>query len=245
MTPLPLPASSLQCKSVALVCRRWHRLLFSEPALWKELGIGCQSLDGLPPEEHAQWFASKRALLRRVGSLAQGLHLNDGRDVVEGADYPWQDGALQQLSDACGAGWQLHADVLAHLGPAALTSLCLRWGPPISQAALQSLSSFASLAVLSLDAQAPMPPNAPAVLAQLSGLHTLRLGDQAAAAEVLACLPQLPALNDLLCRTGDVNTLPAAGMALLLLLPLCSTASIPAAISVQSSHVTPALLHPL
>lgn len=113
------------------------------------------------------------------------------RTVSEGAGYRWQYGTLQQLSDACGAGWQLHADVLAHLSLATLTVLDLEWGLPLAQAALAALASFTALAELRL---------------------AVELGGQMAFAKLL---PSLARMRALVHVDFEAATLPSPGKALL------------------------------
>lgn len=103
---------------------------------------------------------------------------------------------------------------LAHLSPAALTSLQLEWGPPLSQTTLAALASFTALANLGLYSDAPLPPNTPTVLAQLSRLTAWELGGQVVRPELLAVLARLPALEDLTCHAHS-SLLPPPGVELL------------------------------
>jgi len=69
--PLAIPIH-LQA-AITLVSRRWHRMFYSEPALWRSLELTADSLDKAYADGQAQqWFAARASLLasRRATSLA-------------------------------------------------------------------------------------------------------------------------------------------------------------------------------
>lgn len=82
------PRNPLQA-SITRVSHRWHRVFFSEPALWRRLTLTIQSLNRARAKRRnkaAQWFACTAGLLRRVGGLVQRLRYIDRYQDDEGLD---------------------------------------------------------------------------------------------------------------------------------------------------------------
>lgn len=66
--------------ALLLVCRRWHDVFWTEPALWQHLEIRAPSLPGYPRdlEREARWLADRRRLLERVVPLLRTVVFHDG-----------------------------------------------------------------------------------------------------------------------------------------------------------------------
>ena len=97
--------SSLQ-PAVTLVSRRWHRVFFSEPALWRELELTAKSLDEADyMGRAAHWFAAKARLLRRAGGFVQHLQYNEFLDLGPEEEEMVLDMRRVAASPAAAGGW--------------------------------------------------------------------------------------------------------------------------------------------
>lgn len=95
--------------------------------------------------------------------------------------------------------------MLAHLSPAALSTLRLGWAPPAPDAAaMAALARLNGLTRLHLE-RPLLPPSTADVLPSLPQLQTLHLAPSCLPAGLLAAVVRLPALVDLSC---SCNTLP-------------------------------------
>ena len=111
----------------SLVSKRWNRLAFAEPALWRQLTFSSASLAALKePAQQERWFACKLRLLQRVAPLVEHFTLHDPRTLTAFRQPPlpgaWQLGDLLQLLQpsslrtlriAC--GWPSKAEVAPYL----------------------------------------------------------------------------------------------------------------------------------
>lgn len=199
--------------AITLVSRRWHRIFYSEPELWRSLHLTARSLTAAAAAGQAQqWFASKSTLLHRVGGFVQHLVLADRRQTVgAGAGAQWA--SMQQLADQYG-GWHLSSSVLAHLSPGALQSLRLHC-EAVDEAAAAALQHFSGLLQLNLHCEGDVPSCVAAALPSLPQLQHLELAGSTMPQGLPAALQQLPQLceqsRQLAWPERCVPSHPAAG----------------------------------
>ncbi|PRW39140.1 kinase domain [Chlorella sorokiniana] len=193
--------------SITRVSHRWHRIFFSEPALWHQLALTADSLEHACDKRKAgQWFSCKAALLRRVGGFVQGLRYaellkheeqEDPQDFIdftmlgEAAEHYWATG-----------GWQLSRSVLAHLSPGTLQSLRLVL-EGADAAAMKALRRFSSLTELSVKCLCDMDRCVTAVLPSLPQLQRLELIGRSLPAGLPAALRHLSNLTSLGCCSKE------------------------------------------
>lgn len=195
--------------TITLVSRRWHRIFYSEPELWRSLHLTVSSANAAAAAGQAQqWFASKSTLLHRVGGVVQHLVVADWRQTVgAGAGAQWA--SMQQLADQYG-GWHLSSSVLAHLSPGALQSLRLHC-EAVDEAAAAALQHFSGLLQLNLHCEGDVPSCVAAALPSLPQLQHLELAGSAMPQGLPAALQQLPQLTTLSCvsKAGSLPGLSA------------------------------------
>ena len=190
-------ASLPACRPVLnLVSRRWQRVFYAEPGLWRHLRLGACSLK--PPPARKQWFAAKRTLAQRVSSL------------VTQASVVWD-------ADATSGFTGLAMDVLRLLQPGMLTGLALTrsdssWPrpQPLSDAAVRELPRFTGLTRLQLDGPL-LPPSTAGALRQLPQLCSLACSAGSLPEARAAALVQLSVLRDLDLRCSELQP-PAEAM---------------------------------
>ncbi len=166
-TSAPPPAQA----SITLVCHRWHRLFYSEPALWRSLELPAKSLAYANVAGRAQqWFAAKARLLRRVGGFVQHLKYKRTQSYFQDGYNKMLD--VQQVAADCGGEWQLGSSVLAHLST--VQSLRLEW-ITVDAAAAAALQRLTSLTQLYIEGDDDLPGSLLAALPSLPQLLSLRL----------------------------------------------------------------------
>ncbi len=198
----------LEQAAITLVSRRWHRVFYSEPDLWRSLELTAESLDAAYAEGKArQWFAARANLLRRVGRFVQHLSHSEALedfddDMLEVDDSDeGQQVKLQQLAAASGSQWRLGSSVLAHLSPAALQSLSLEW-PTLVAAAAAALARLSSQTQLQIDCGDQQPRYLLASLASVPQLQCLELRSDVSLPEGLPTeLQPLTQLTSLTCES--------------------------------------------
>ncbi|KAL4422885.1 hypothetical protein ABPG75_009082 [Micractinium tetrahymenae] len=154
--------------SLTLVNKRFHRLFYSEPTLWRAL-----TLAPGPAPVVAAWLASKHALLRRVAGLVSQLTVLDHEVDDESAGADATVGAWQLAGEGPGAlPLAAFFDLLPR--PEALRTLALGCNSPLDAAALHQALRFPRLQDLSLTA-IMLPHETPSILARLPVAHLRRL----------------------------------------------------------------------
>lgn len=202
-----LVASQL-LSTVCLVCKRWRRAVYSEPALWRAFSLRADLLWGAPYARQAQWLNATFNLLRRV---AQHIEAFSAYDCHQ----------LERWQAAVAGCWGL-AQFLYLLRPSRLQALTLHnynqhmfavsdRDRALPEAAVEAIASFTRLTALHLGSPGrPLPPCTQGVLRQLSRLQRLRLhsSEVAQARPLISSIGQLTALTWL-----DVCTLVFAAAA--------------------------------
>ncbi len=185
---------------LTLVSHRWHRVFYSEPALWWSLELTAESLDKVDVDSQAEeWFAAKASLLRRIGRFVQRLCYSQ---MLEDDTYPGADDGIsidaEQVAADWGAEWQLGSSVLAHLSPATLQSLRLEWAPA-DAATAAALQRWSGLTQLQIRCRGNLPSSLPVALPSLPQLLSLELGASALPLGLPTVLQHLrsPALQQL------------------------------------------------
>lgn len=153
------------------VSRRWRRLFFSHPPLWRSFELRCPGAE-LSPAQRAEWAAAKHRLLQRVGPLVRTFD-------AYGVD-PLQLGGSTRL--------QL-PDFVHCLGPEALESVTYTPTGPLIESMLAALLRFPRLRSLSMKSMQHLPPNATWVLHQLGALVELASTVGSLPADALQALP--------------------------------------------------------
>ena len=185
LTHPPLRCQPLRAAAVLLVSKRWHRVLLSEPALWRQLSVRASHHD------------SELALLRRVGGLVAVLVLrNDSGEECLRALACVQPQQLQALEAWCSAqllapelprfshltrldigSW--HAQLPEGIGAAILQLQQLRnlalCSDSLQQGAIDAVAASAQLSELSLQAHRFERPQGLRQLTRLRQLSRLRL----------------------------------------------------------------------
>lgn len=157
--PPTCPLIPLHRPAIALTCKRWCNVFFSEPSKWKRFVLGTEWLEGLDAAGQQERLAGlKRFLQRNAGALEQ-LSIRDMNGVLDGAP----------------AGLQL-PDFLGLPLPWGLSSLRLWCGRGVPAAAGQPLLRLQGLKHLDLGSWMPLPADVTAVFPQLPHrLQSLRL----------------------------------------------------------------------
>lgn len=156
---MPLPrCCRRQCQAV---CRRWRRVWFGEPALWR--------LVRLQPADEGQ--AEQLAVVRRVGPLVESLHATSTGLM--------QQTELKALLDSLPAGRrQRLREVWLSAEPSRVRGSLDEWElpgyNPLPAAAVQRLGRLRALRALELDSW-QLPHRTASVLCTLSQLTRLRL----------------------------------------------------------------------
>jgi hypothetical protein len=156
-------------RALTLVCRRWHRLVWTEPRLWHHFSFPVPPASpGDAAERHAQWLAATRRTLGRVGAHVRSAS----------ADLP-------RLHKACAVLPDELCELLSLLPAHQLEALdlggfyCGRnpWSidaAPLAPLAVAALSAFPRLTSLSFNTIS-VPPAAAGLPAGLTRLRRLRL----------------------------------------------------------------------
>lgn len=180
--------AALHRPAITLVCKRWLRVFYDTPALWRQFVVAVPRPPPQPtPQQWAdlptalgQWADARAALLARQAGMVEALQLRNG-DRLE----------------SLGGGSQL-ARFLRCLRPEAVRHVSLSGGidESLPEAAVQSLAALTGLTRLQLSFE-ELPGSAAAVLRQLStSLRCLELrGGAAAVADTLPLLSQLTRLH--------------------------------------------------
>ncbi|KAL4451650.1 hypothetical protein ABPG75_007312 [Micractinium tetrahymenae] len=172
--------------ALTLVCRRWRRAFFCEPALWRQVAI--VPAEGLGPQQQAERSATQAAVLARVGAAVHELclvvtpalaaalaHSSGGSGSSRQGGSGGSDGSHKGGGDSGGSCWAC----LQALCPEALAELrlttCLPSPSDVQQLADSlDLARFSRLQLLEMHIRlAPMPASLAAALGQLPRLQRL------------------------------------------------------------------------
>lgn len=163
--------------------RRWHRVLFSTPALWHPLYIDAPKLPASQwtVEEQEAWLAAKLSQLRRVSPVARALVVGDT------------------------AGVDVMPEMLHTLTASHLTSITTwRYAIPPTAAAMRALASLTGLQDATLGNMGHvLPAHCGWAVGQLTGLSSLTLEFERLAGELPAALAHLPYLDDVTLRSAE------------------------------------------
>lgn len=193
MQPNTLELLMLCRRSVVLVSRRWNRVLYSTPSIWRSFSLGqppsyseqqngqwqVVQLQQWPEERQRDWLSIKLQQLRRVAPVVRHLHVEFHLDTALAVEV------LPSLLRSA-AGSQL-------------ITLCA-WGlnEPVSPAAMQALASLAQLQKVELGHEGfDLPSNCGWALAQLPQLDMLDLTAQQFSGELLAAIAGMTLLEEL------------------------------------------------
>ncbi|KAI7839857.1 hypothetical protein COHA_006420 [Chlorella ohadii] len=186
--------------AITLVCRRWHGVFYSEPAVWRSLELTATSLQKSATEGQApQWFAAKARLLRLIGGFVQRLFYSQ---MIADENQEWDIIDMQQLAADGASEWQLGSSVLAQLSTASLEWLHLEWAS-VDAAAAAALVRLSSLTELALDCHGKLPRCAVAALSRMPQLLSLELRFTAFPARLGTALQRLTQLTYLTCSSGS------------------------------------------
>lgn len=166
--------SKSDLSAASLVCKRWRRVLFSEPALWRLFKISLSSM------EEAERRTGLLRLLERVGGLLHHLKLDCG----------WFDGGLDAKQVAAVAA------CLPRLGQLGRISIYTS-AHPVPPVLLEALPVATALTSVKLRCS-QLPANAAGALARMTQLRSMTLRGSAlqkVAAQALQRLPQLETLS--------------------------------------------------
>lgn len=185
--------------ALALVCRRWHGLVWSEP--WTALSIGGGLLQTLEaPAARARWLQHKRSLLERHAQHLTSLTVLGclqiqacSQAAAAGTAAPMDAASAPPAAAASSSGLDSLLQPLRAAGR--LAHLHLESSPLLEPPLLRSLRPLPALCSLSLDT-AQLPPSTAAALAALT-LTALQVSVgkvPPALLEVVAVLPLLRSL---------------------------------------------------
>lgn len=196
---------------MTLVSRRFHRLFYSEPSLWRSLDLG-REVRLLPPTEEVQAAVMEQLpLLRRVAGVLQHLSIHCEADGVAAT-------ALSSLQPATLPSLQLSLTCQRpspQLGPSFWEDFANMHLPASMAATFQALTGLTGLTrlVLLCDLQ---PRELPAALCMLPNLSSLLLStwpNSSIIAELGPALQHLaPRLTHLGLGSGTVPTVVAQAM---------------------------------
>lgn len=182
---------------MVLTCKRWRRVFYSEPALWRTFTLKFSKLHRRPEEEWPVWLQKQAALVRRVAPVLQGLH--------------WDAAAQEEIGINSAASFEENSvpAFLGYLQTSRLKQLKLQGLDRIPEAAAMSLGRFTQLTELSLCSTRPLPPQMPRSLAQLGELRSLRFSGPAVPPALLNSILALSQLT-MLDLWADIFPPPAA-----------------------------------
>lgn len=183
--------------AIALTCKRWCRVFFSEPTKWRQFGLDTGWLEGKDAAGRQERLAGLKRFLQRNAGAVEGLYIADEEGVLDSAP----------------AGLQL-PDFLGLPQPRVLSSLRLWCGSSggVPAATAQHLLQLHGLTHLDLGSWAALPADVIAVLPRLpQRLQSLRLQKGRMEGAELAAVTQLTQLTHL---TLDIFTFKAS-------VPLC------------------------
>ncbi|PRW33791.1 GCC2 and GCC3 domain containing [Chlorella sorokiniana] len=194
-------AGRKRCPITLAVCRRWRRLVFGEPRLWRSVTLSPGLLPQLAKKKDKQrWFSSQHGLLRRIAPLVEAA-------AVEG-------GTAIEAAGAATGKWGL-ADLLSALHASKLAELSIQGPWELPAAALRALGRLTGLTWLKLDSTELPGEELLAALGQLAALQTLELSTDELPWGLPDTLAQLSRLRQLRCDIaeppmdiGDLFTLP-------------------------------------
>jgi hypothetical protein len=76
--------NALMCRrTTSLVNKRWHRVVFQTPALWRTLKLWGGQFSNLSNQEKRQWVTAKRFIWQRVAPLVTDLDVSYWQEVVK------------------------------------------------------------------------------------------------------------------------------------------------------------------
>ncbi|PRW45642.1 leucine rich repeat [Chlorella sorokiniana] len=144
--------------SIAQVSRRWHRVLYETPSIWRSFNVSvpesmCDDDSSLDVEEQEAWLQAKLRQLRRVSPAVESL-------IVEHT-----------------AGADVMSEVLQALSASQLTRIAAsEYQQPFTAAAMRALAGLTLLGDLSLgQSDRDLPANSGWALGHLTALTTLLL----------------------------------------------------------------------
>jgi hypothetical protein len=146
-------------KAAASVSRRWHSALFSAPEIWRTTHLRITSSYGSSPEQLGAMLAGKRRLLERQAPLIEVLALIGPVDAIG-----------SHTSPPCSL-----RTLLSCLSPGSLRAVHLM-EQDLNTSTISQLQRYPRLELLEIVQRQGDLPNelAPAVLAEVAGLTTLR-----------------------------------------------------------------------
>ncbi|KAL4437044.1 hypothetical protein ABPG75_004183 [Micractinium tetrahymenae] len=233
------------------VCRRWRAAYFSAPQLWRALRLQLYVHGFKGPGRDAaaaEWLASKRALLGRVGGLVCRLELPLELSLGEAAPWAWQ--ATVEALQLCGPLSELHLGWPAHgwVGsPRDMAALEREWGLPQQlRGAAEALRRQTALTCLHL--QGFWGAGLLDGMQQLQRLSVhLPPGARLYSTDLLAQIPRLPYLAELQLSTPDAPVWPAPDSAAVQDSAAAALARLPVlrSLGLEAGHFSPAELEPL
>ncbi|KAL4443581.1 hypothetical protein ABPG75_011318 [Micractinium tetrahymenae] len=184
-------AGAAEGPAVTLVCKRWNRVFYSAPGVWRQFAVTAPRQPEAPTQEEEeeqlhqqqQWAAARLRLLRRVSGMVESLRIFRGDEL-----------------EATGIASGGRVAVFVHfLSPELAREVCLLGFNDISLPAegLAVLHRLTRLESLALDSS-ELPVNTAAVLRRLSpSLRSLNMSAGRIDPAVLEALPQLLQLTSL------------------------------------------------
>ena len=179
---LPHPACRL---SLALVCKRFHQVLYSDAAaFWRSFSLDSSVLAPLNPAQRREWAATRLAQLARVSGLVSDIFVRE------------MGGTLLAAAAASAPGWQV-SHLFEALQPAVVDSVGLALNPfSLPPHELRGLARFPRLASLQISTM-HLPEAAAEALATLTTLRSLRCRAAAMPGAGVASAAQLSLLTRL------------------------------------------------
>lgn len=185
LSTLPIPAIGHlpHCRrSLPLVSRRWRRVYFEEPKLWRSITVRGSHVCERPAERSLR-LVRQAAVLRRVAPHVRCFRWEEFTTIVH-------------LADGAGLAHCLSALQHSRLQKLQLCGPCPSVATPAGMSALQQLSSLSSLTSLELGACcAAAAANALGALS--SHLRSLQLSTQTVTPVLLHSIAQLAQLTTL------------------------------------------------
>lgn len=195
--------------ATSLVSKRWNRLVFTEPALWRLFELSSASLAALAdPAQQGRWFDCKLRLLQRVAPLVQSFAISDDCNLLLQTQQQllparWLDQLLQLLQPeslyalVLDGRWPPYAEIAAALAQ-----------PPAAQeqrslGLASQLQRFTGLEHLALRCAATLRQHEAQALSGMQYLDTLILSQALGLPNCLpAVLQELSAPLESLCLSG-------------------------------------------
>lgn len=193
-------------RALTLTCKRWRRVFYNEPALWRSFRLASSELAATYWEEQdmpltTDWYNQQLSVMHMVGRFAADCE-------VRGI------GPLQLVAAETGHPWRL-ADVLLCLNPGVLRrlALCCELEPSsgskyhlygqqsLGAAAIRQLARLRQLEDLALDSW-QLPHGTAAAISQLAHLQAVRLRTRQLPQHCLASLLSLTRLTRLELHTS-------------------------------------------